>query len=100
MLSEELDVDRDFTFQNGAVEFLLRNNFNFGNCFSNGVRYLSRSEEAEALALAEMKALKTSFEDIVLTQHDVEALGVHGASATGHTGVVEVGKAQQGCLFD
>jgi poly(A)-specific ribonuclease len=74
VLSEELEVDRDFTFQGGAVEFLIRNNFNFTSSLQLGVRYLSRTEEQEALAVAETKALRMTFEDIVLTERDIEAL--------------------------
>jgi poly(A)-specific ribonuclease len=73
VLSEELELDRDFTFQGGAVEFLLRNHFNFGNSLSAGVRYLSRAEELEALAGAETKALRMTFEDIILADTDIEA---------------------------
>jgi poly(A)-specific ribonuclease len=74
VINEELGVERDFAFQAVAVEFLLRNNFSFGQSLSAGVRYLSRAEEAEAMVIAETKTLKMNFEDIVLSDHDIEAL--------------------------
>jgi poly(A)-specific ribonuclease len=75
ILNEELDVERVFSFQSSAVEFLLRNNFSFDLPLHNGVQYLSRVEEAEAIQKAnERLDFRNRFEDIQLTERDVDAL--------------------------
>ncbi|KAF8849230.1 CAF1-domain-containing protein [Acephala macrosclerotiorum] len=45
----ELNLSRNFTFAASASGFLLKNGFDFGKVFKEGVPYLSRDEEIELL---------------------------------------------------
>ena len=68
---EELDLERQFSFQSGAVEFLLKNAFNFNVSFEDGVPYLSREEEEEAKRKFKERGTKGRFEDIEIADSDV-----------------------------
>lgn len=68
---EDLDLERIFSFQSGAVDFLLKNNFDFNTSLRQGVPYLSRDEEDEAKLKFRARADKSRFEDIMLPEDDV-----------------------------
>jgi len=74
VLDEELEVQRDFAFQSGAVQFLNRNGFDFGQSISHGVQFLSHDEEAQAMQNALQKMDRSQIQDIQLSETDVEAL--------------------------
>jgi poly(A)-specific ribonuclease len=69
---EELDLERIFSFQSGAVDFLLKNNFNLSEPFTRGVPYLSRDEEKMAKQKAKERQDKSRFDVIELSENDVE----------------------------
>ncbi|KIW02357.1 uncharacterized protein PV09_06179 [Verruconis gallopava] len=74
VFDEDLDLERQFSFQSGAVEFLLRNGFNFNLTFENGVPYLSRDEEHEAKEKFTARDDKNRFEDILIAESDTLTL--------------------------
>jgi poly(A)-specific ribonuclease len=74
ILNEEMEVERVFSVQSSAAEFLLRNNFSFDLPFRHGVQYLSRDEETEAMRKATERLDRARYEDIQLTEKDTEAL--------------------------
>ncbi|OJJ47017.1 hypothetical protein ASPZODRAFT_159015 [Penicilliopsis zonata CBS 506.65] len=53
VINQRLEVDRDFTFQSGAIQFLVQNRFRLDALVSEGISYLSRREEALAFTRAE-----------------------------------------------
>jgi poly(A)-specific ribonuclease len=69
---DDLDLERIFSFQSGAVGFLLKNNFNLSEPFTRGVPYLSRDEEKMAKQKAKKRQDKSRFDDIQLPEDDVE----------------------------
>lgn len=74
VFDEDLDIERQFCFQSGAVEFLLRNSFNFNISFEDGVPYLSRDEEEVAKAKFKARSDKGRFEDIEIVDSDTLTL--------------------------
>ncbi|KAF2150574.1 CAF1-domain-containing protein [Myriangium duriaei CBS 260.36] len=60
ILGERLDIDRDFSFHSGAVEFLNSVGFDFNNSLTNGVSYLSRDEADLAKQRAEERLSRTN----------------------------------------
>lgn len=74
VLDEELQVQRDFAFQSGAVQFLIKNGFNFSESLTHGVQYLSQKEEGEAMLIVEQRQDKSQISDITLKDTDLEAL--------------------------
>ncbi len=69
-----LGIERDFTYQSGAVEFLLGIGFRMDAPFTEGVPYLSRDEEARARSNAIARQDKNRFEDIFIQDNDLESL--------------------------
>ncbi|KAK4691111.1 poly(A)-specific ribonuclease, partial [Lecanoromycetidae sp. Uapishka_2] len=69
-----LDVERDFTYQSGAVEFLLSVGFRMDAPFTQGVPYLSRDEEARARSNSIAKQDKNRYKDIFIPEDDLESL--------------------------
>ncbi|KAJ5714761.1 uncharacterized protein N7483_011942 [Penicillium malachiteum] len=70
-----LDVNRDWVSMSWAMEFLVNNSFSIDNACKNGVRYLSRQEEAQALELAEQRySLEGSKRSIEVKETDKESL--------------------------
>lgn len=67
---EDLDLERQFSFQSGAVEFLLKNAFNFNVSFEDGVPYLSREEERVAKEKFIARGAKGRFEDMEILDSD------------------------------
>lgn len=75
IVSERLDIEREFSLQTGAITFLLENGFRFDKPFSRGVQYLSRDEAAEAKERAYNRIDKKNiFDDLQLKETDVESL--------------------------
>ena len=68
---EDLDLERIFSFQSGAVDFLRKNNFNFAIPFEDGVPYLSREEEQLAKQKFKERGNRTVFEDIQIAEDDL-----------------------------
>lgn len=69
-----LEIERDFTYQSGAVEFLLGVGFRMDGPFTRGVPYLSRDEEARARSIAIAKQDRNRFKDIFIPEDDFESL--------------------------
>ncbi|KAI9851225.1 MAG: hypothetical protein M1838_004237 [Thelocarpon superellum] len=73
LISEKLDLDRDFSFQSGAVEFLLAHGFHLEAPFLTGVPYLSRSEECQVRQQTSGPRGQSGIADIVLKDHDLDS---------------------------
>lgn len=71
-VGKELDLERIFSFQSGAVDFLLKNNFDLSQPFTRGVSYLSRVEAMEAKQNAKERGNKNRFDDIKIAEDDVQ----------------------------
>ena len=71
---ERLNVERVFSYQSGAVQFLLQHKFRMEAPFLEGVPYFSRDEEAAARAIAIARQDKTSVPDLTIKKDDTEAL--------------------------
>ncbi|PYI04357.1 CAF1 family ribonuclease [Aspergillus sclerotiicarbonarius CBS 121057] len=50
IIDRKLELERIWSFQSGAVEFLLENKFCMESLYKNGVPYVSRDEEERAMA--------------------------------------------------
>ncbi|KAL8906037.1 MAG: hypothetical protein Q9207_002267 [Kuettlingeria erythrocarpa] len=68
------DVERIFSYQSGAVEFLMKHDFRMEAPFLEGVQYFSRAEEATARLLATQRQNKTSIGDMQIKPDDVAAI--------------------------
>lgn len=69
-----LDVDRIFSFQSGAVEFLLNHGFRMDAPFVEGVPYYSREEESAARNTASARRNMIAVADIAIKNDDTESL--------------------------
>lgn len=69
-----LDIERIFSYQSGAVEFLLNVGFDLARPFHTGVPYLSRHEAKEAREKQTKRADKSSLADINIKPTDLETL--------------------------
>jgi poly(A)-specific ribonuclease len=69
-----LDIERIFSFQSGAAEFLLRSGFNLSTPFESGVPYLSRTESKEAREKHAKRQDKSAIPDVQLKPTEVESL--------------------------
>lgn len=75
LVSERLDIERDITFQSGAVNFLLNHGFKMDLPFTSGVQYLSREEAKRAKEMAYNRLDKKNvIEDLQLREEDVDSL--------------------------
>lgn len=74
IFDEDIDLERQFSFQSGAVEFLIKNYFNFNIPFEDGVPYLSRDEERLAKDKFKARSKKGRFEDIEIADDDALTL--------------------------
>lgn len=76
VLTERVDVDRDFSFHTGAVEFLNSVGFNFQAPLAIGVPYLSRDEAALAKSRAEERLTRTNsdYDPLVIKPEETETL--------------------------
>ncbi|KAF2808790.1 CAF1-domain-containing protein [Mytilinidion resinicola] len=81
LLDDPLDqwgLERNFSFQSGACQFLLRHGFQMDLPFTKGVPYLSRDEAKLAKQLGYAKLDKANIADIVLKDHEVQAISFVG----------------------
>ncbi|KAK4893039.1 hypothetical protein LTR27_008576 [Elasticomyces elasticus] len=69
-----LDIERIFSFQSGAVEFLLKTGFDLSKPFTRGVPYLSRLEAKEAREKHAKRQDKSALADIQIKPTEVESL--------------------------
>ncbi|KAK5128088.1 hypothetical protein LTR85_005205 [Meristemomyces frigidus] len=69
-----LDIERVFSFQSGAVEFLLKVGFDLGKPFTHGVPYLSRLESREARDRHAKRQDKSAMADIQIKPTELESL--------------------------
>ncbi|KAI9675334.1 MAG: Mitochondrial beta-keto-acyl synthase [Caeruleum heppii] len=74
LVEERLDIERIFSFQSGAVEFLLEHGFRLDVPFTHGVPYLSRQEEAQARLRAVAREEGSTISDIDLKEDDHDSL--------------------------
>nr|POE58981.1 poly(a)-specific ribonuclease parn [Quercus suber] len=68
------DIERVFSYQSGAVEFLLKVGFDMAKPFTHGVPYLSRSEARDAREKYDKRQDRTTMSDIHIKPTDVESL--------------------------
>ena len=71
---EKLNIERIFSYQSGAVHFLLQHNFRMETPFLEGVPYYSRQEEAAATASSVQRQNKANIPDLTIKKDDSEAL--------------------------
>jgi poly(A)-specific ribonuclease len=75
LIDERLDIEREFSFQSGAIAFLLKCGFQLDAPFKSGVQYLSREEAEQAKRKAYDRIDdKKVFEDLQLKETDIESL--------------------------
>ncbi|KAL2864456.1 ribonuclease H-like domain-containing protein [Aspergillus lucknowensis] len=73
IIDRKLDVERNWSFQSSAVEFLLENKFNMDSLYRTGVPYISREEEEKAISKAVERQNRTPTStslDVKDTDHD------------------------------
>ncbi|KAN0072873.1 Ribonuclease H-like domain containing protein [Elaphomyces granulatus] len=68
IIDRRLEVERVWSYQSSAIEFLLRNNFRMQAVYEEGIPYISRQEEALAIT----KTLERNHR-IVRTKIDIQA---------------------------
>ncbi|KXT11067.1 hypothetical protein AC579_8543 [Pseudocercospora musae] len=69
-----LDVERNFSFQSGAGEFLMSVGFDMNKPFRDGVPYLSRSEARQARESFEKRQKRGNIADIHVKPTEIETL--------------------------
>ncbi|MBE7182031.1 MAG: hypothetical protein INR71_12650, partial [Terriglobus roseus] len=74
LVDERLDIERVFSFQSSAMDFLLRHNFSVEAPFTSGVPYLSNEEAELAKKIAYDRLERRHVEDMQIGSDDVEAL--------------------------
>ncbi|KAF2477352.1 CAF1-domain-containing protein [Lindgomyces ingoldianus] len=75
LIDERLDIEREFAFQGGAVQFLLKNGFDIAAPFTRGVQYLSREEAERAKQMTyDRLDKKVHAEGLQLQPEEVESL--------------------------
>ncbi|KAL9101008.1 MAG: hypothetical protein Q9163_003693 [Psora crenata] len=70
----KLKIERDITYQSGAVQFLLDHNFRMDVPFVRGVSFLSFREESAARTIAEADWARETVADISISPEDIENL--------------------------
>ncbi|KAL2819250.1 ribonuclease H-like domain-containing protein [Aspergillus granulosus] len=73
IIDRKLEVERNWSFQSSAIEFLLDNKFNMDSLYRSGVPYISREEEEKAMAKAIERQNQTTTStslDVQETDHD------------------------------
>ncbi|KAL2797528.1 ribonuclease H-like domain-containing protein [Aspergillus keveii] len=68
IIDRKLEVERNWSFQSSAIEFLLDNKFNMDSLYRSGVPYISREEEEKAVA----KAIERQNQTTASTSLDVK----------------------------
>lgn len=69
-----LDIERIFSFQSGAVDFLLKVGFDLSVPFKHGIPYLSRAESKEAREKHAKRQDKSAIADIQIKPTETESL--------------------------
>ncbi|KAK4502437.1 hypothetical protein PRZ48_005862 [Zasmidium cellare] len=69
-----LEIERIFSFQSGAAEFLLKVGFDMSRPFAMGVPYLSREESKTARELFAQRQDKSAVADIQIKPTEIESL--------------------------
>ncbi|KAL8690752.1 MAG: hypothetical protein Q9218_003873 [Villophora microphyllina] len=70
---ERMNIERTISFQSGAVDFLLKNNFRMDGPFLEGVPYFSRAEEAAARRLDAEQKDRARMVDIKIRDAEAES---------------------------
>lgn len=70
MITEDLEIERIWSYQEGAVKFLLNHGFDMSAPFTRGVEYLSRHEEKLARLQLKNKLDKSKFDHDILVTDD------------------------------
>ena len=72
---KRIRLERDWTFQSGAIEFLMNNSFDFDALYRHGIHYLSHKEEEEKLRqwaaadAVERRDMPKKEDDLPLLEH-------------------------------
>ncbi|KAK0647316.1 Uncharacterized protein DIS24_g7816 [Lasiodiplodia hormozganensis] len=74
LLEERLDIERIWSFQSGAAEFLLSVGFKMDLPMTKGVPYLSREEAKETMKLTHKRWDKSTIADVQLKEDEVQSL--------------------------
>lgn len=74
LIGDGLDVEREFTYSTGAVDFLLSVGYSMDSPFKDGVPYLTREETRAARKRALEKSDRASIPDITIRPDDEKAL--------------------------
>lgn len=74
LLEKGLNLERIWSFQSGAAEFLLGHGFQMDLPMTKGVPYLSREEAKKAKELAYARWDGSSFADVQLKENEAESL--------------------------
>ncbi|KAF2716781.1 CAF1-domain-containing protein [Polychaeton citri CBS 116435] len=69
-----IEIERIFSYQSGAVEFLLKNNFDMARPFTHGVPYMSRPETRLAKERFAKRNIRADIADIQIKPSDTEKL--------------------------
>lgn len=69
-----LEIERIFSYQSGAVDFLLKVGFDMSMPFTRGIPYLSRDESREAREKHARRQDKTAIADIQIKPTETESL--------------------------
>ena len=69
-----LDIERIFSFQSGACDFLLNHGFDLSVPFNHGVPYLSRAESKEARQKHAKRNDKSAIAEIQIKPTEIESL--------------------------
>lgn len=74
LIYEGLEIERSFTYSSGAVDFLLKHNYNMNSPFDAGLPYLSKAETVLAKERAIQRWDKAAIPDIKIRPDDAQAL--------------------------
>jgi len=74
LIYDGLEIERSFTYSSGAVDFLLKHNYNMSAPFNAGIPYLSKAETLLAKERAILRWDKAAIPDIKIRPGDAQAL--------------------------
>lgn len=74
LVDDQLDLERNFTYSTGAVDFLLRHDYKMESPFTAGIPYLTRTETQSALETALSRWDAQVIPDIAIKPDDTKAL--------------------------
>ncbi|KAF2834403.1 CAF1-domain-containing protein [Patellaria atrata CBS 101060] len=99
ILDEKLDIEREFSYSSGAVEFLLSHGFHMELPFTMGVPYLSREEAKLAKLLAYERFDSSSYETITIDPSDIHSLAFINQLREDIQSWEKTGKPYPDCLW-